>query len=219
MDAKIVKEKIDALHSEVYKQMTDVTKNEYDPEICMPQFEKKRILLKNSYNLDCREDTPKNKKRREKRPGKLEENIVNGSIGAAKEMIKEQYYESITAVSQHRNWLCNEKTARKILKCIFGMIGYEADRIPYMLTVDVITLANQWIEHTKVLYKCSESPDIALDCMITEEMLLTYDIYLLAKKMILIDCSNETDYREKTAMLHKNKTMNALYAAARVLKK
>lgn len=219
MDAKKVKEKIVVLHSEVYKQMTDVTKNEYDPEISMPQCEKKGLSLKNSYNLDFREDTPKNKKRREKRPGKLEENIANGCIDEAKEMIKEQYYESITAVSQHSNWLCNEKTARKIMKCIFGMIGYEADRIPYMLTVDVVTLANKWIEHTKVLYKCCKSPDIALDCMNTEEMLLTYDIYLLTKKMMLIDCSNETDYIVKTEILHKNKTMNALYAAARVLKK
>ena len=96
MDAKKVKEKIDALHSEVYKQMTDVTKNEYDSEISMPQCEKKGISLKNSYNLDCREDTSKNKKRREKRPGKLEENIANGCIDEAKQMIKEQYYESIT---------------------------------------------------------------------------------------------------------------------------
>ena len=220
MDARKIREKIDTLHDEVYRQMADETKNTYDPEVSLSQCRKMGISLKTHYNLESREDTPKNKKRREKRPGKLEEKIAEDCIDEAKEMIKGQYYVSISVLSQHNNWLCNEKTARKLLKCLFTMIGYkDIDRIPKTLAVEVITLANKWIEHTKALYKCCEAPDEALDRMNTEEMLLTYDVYLLAKRMMLIDCDNETDYREKTAMLHKNKTLNALYAAARVLKK
>lgn len=220
MDARKIREKIEALHNEVYRQMVDETKNTYDYEVGLPQCEKMEISLKTNYNLESREDTPKNKKRREKRPGKLEEKIAKDCIDETKEMIKEQYYVSITMLSQHDNWLCNEKTARKLLKCLFTMIGYKnVDRIPKILAVDVITLTNKWIEHTKSLYKCCEAPEKTLDCMNTEEMLLTYDVYLLAKTMILIDCNNETDYREKTTMLHTNNRLNALYAAARVLKK
>lgn len=219
MNANEIREKINALESNVYEKMVYNAKNACDPEVEIPICKKENMQLKKVYNLEGRDDTKANKKRREKRLGKLEENIVSGRIDEVKEMILSYYYMSITGVSKHNEWKCNEKTARKLLNCLFTMIGYKnVDRIPKTLLNDAVTLANKWLDYTKTLYKCCKSPEKALNFMGEEEMLLTYDVYLLAKTMMLIECNNETDYYEKTAMLHKNKKLRAIYAAARELK-
>lgn len=40
MDARKIREKIEALHNEVYRQMVDKTKNTYDYEVGLPQCKK-----------------------------------------------------------------------------------------------------------------------------------------------------------------------------------
>lgn len=98
-------------------------------------------------------------------------------------MIIEHYYASITAISQSNKWLYNEKTARKIIKCLFKLIGYEnIEKIPKAMLDIVIEHANMWREHTNMLYKCCKNPEKALDYMKTEEIKLTYEMYLITKK-------------------------------------
>ncbi|MCD7958637.1 MAG: hypothetical protein LUF89_03755 [Ruminococcus sp.] len=219
MKSNQTQEIIKTINREVHQQMINEEKNTYDPEIVMPLIKIEYIPLKKSYNIMSREDTKTNQKRRAKRPGELEEKIKEGKIAEAREIIKSQYYRSITATSQDERWLCNEKTARKILKSFFTMIGHhDIDKIHKSLANDVIKLGNRWLDHTKNLYICCQSLEKALDCMNAEEMILTYETYLLVKKMILIESDNEQAYHDKAATLLKEKTLNAVYAAGKIMK-
>lgn len=53
--------------------------------------------------------------------------------------------------------------------------------------------------------------------MNTEEIIFTYETYLFVKKIILIESNSKEEYDEKISSLHKNKILNAVYAAARTL--
>ena len=118
-EKEIISEKLNILHSEVYQQMMNEEKNKYDPEIKLPFNKFVHIELKKKYNLANRDDdTIKKQKRREKRPGELELKIKNNQTKEVKEIIKKHYYTSLTGISQHMEYICNEKTARKILKCL-----------------------------------------------------------------------------------------------------
>lgn len=218
-EKEIISEKLNILHSEVYQQMMNEEKNKYDPEIKLPFNKFVHIELKKKYNLANRDgDTIKKQKRREKRPGELELKIKNNQTKEVKEIIKKHYYTSLTCISQHMEYICNEKTARKILKCLFTMTGYSnTEKVPEMLTDEAAELIKKWADHTKTLYKCCKSPEKSLDYMNTEEIIFTYETYLFVKKIILIESNSKEEYDEKISCLHKNKILNAVYAAARTL--
>lgn len=106
----------------------------------------------------------------------------------------------------------------RLIHALFNMIGYNhIKRIPRILVDDILENIRKWIPHTKTVYNCENKPDIMLDEMIAKEMLYTYVFYLIVKKIILIECKSETEYKEKTACLHNVKNRNGVYNAARTI--
>ena len=218
MSTKHENTEFDKLKMDVYTQMTDSQKNAFDPEVRLPVFEEQAVCEKKEYALVNREDTPENRKRREKCPSKLMQLIRNGEYDAAKKQIADQYYCSITAVSQNAKWKCEEKTARKILESMFDLVRYEPARGIHMAVAEeAVELGNEWCESARTLYRCSKPGGKLLDSMKRREFRLTYQTYLLAKKMILIECSDKKDYDNKVAKLHENTELMAVCAAASVL--
>ncbi|WP_294404925.1 hypothetical protein [uncultured Ruminococcus sp.] len=82
---------------------------------------------------------------------------------------------------------------------------------------DVADLINQWLDHAKTLKKCANSTENIFDHLKIDEVILVYHTYLFVKKIILVECTDKADYDAKVAVLHKDKNLCAVYAAARVL--
>lgn len=217
---EIIEERFVKLHEEVYHQMMNEEKNGYDPEIMLPMCSMMdNIPMKNKYSVDSKDDdTFKKMKRRENRLSKLEEHLKNNRLKEAKTIIKNQYCASITEVAQLADDICSVKTAMRLINALFNMIGYNhIERIPRILIDEILENIKKWVSHTKIVYKCEKDPDIMLDEMSAKEMLYTYEFYLIVKKIILIECKSETEYKEKTACLHNVKNRNGVYNAARTI--
>lgn len=71
---RAIEERFAILHNEVYCQMTNAEKNEFDPEVELPVLKEMFIDLKKNYNLSNRKDTFENRRRREKRCSVLMKN-------------------------------------------------------------------------------------------------------------------------------------------------
>ena len=219
-----IKEKFSILHNEVYCQMTNAEKNEFDPEVELPVLKEMFIDLKKNYNLSNREDTFE-KRRREKRCSVLMKKLEDGDFKEAKKEIKSHYFRSINAISVDITDLsgdlqcrCCEKTVREKLRLCFDLVKYKSVKgIPFAMKNDVIVLINQWLDHAKTLKKCAKSTENIFDHLKTDEVLLVYRTYLFVKKIILVECTDKADYDAKVAELHKDKSLCAVYAAARVL--
>ena len=217
-----IKEKFAILHNEVYCQMTNAEKNEFDPEVELPVLKEMFIDLKKNYNLSNREDTFENRRRREKRCSVLMKKLEDGDFKEAKKEIKSHYFRSINAISVDITDLsgdlqcrCCEKTVREKLRLCFDLVKYKSVKgIPFAMKNDVIVLINQWLDHAK---KCAKSTENIFDHLKTDEVLLVYRTYLFVKKIILVECTDKADYDAKVAELHKDKSLCAVYAAARVL--
>lgn len=214
---EIIEERFMKIHEEVFRKLMNEEKNSYDMEITLPMCEMEDISTKKNYNIGNRDnDTPARKKRRENHMSKLEKYIIKGNNKEAEIIIKQSYYASITDVSQKADHICNEKTARKLIKSMFKIIGYSnIDKIPKVLINDVIQHIEKIILHSKTIYKCCRKTDKILSYMDEEEMIYTYEFYLLAKKIILIDSYDKAEYEERLKSLHKNKKVKAVYAAVR----
>ena len=220
-----IKEKFAILHNEVYCQMTNAEKNEFDPEVELPVLKKMPIDLKKIYNLSNREDTFENRRRREERCSVLMKKLEDGDFKEAKKEIKSHYFRSINAISVDITDLsgdlqcrCCEKTVREKLRLCFDLVKYKSVKgIPFAMKNDVIVLINQWLDHAKTLKKCAKSTENIFDHLKTDEVLLVYRTYLFVKKIILVECTDKADYDAKVAELHKDKSLCAVYAAARVL--
>ena len=220
-----IKEKFAILHNEVYCQMTNAEKNEFDPEVELPVLKEMFIDLKKNYNLSNREDTFENRRRREKRCSVLMKKLEDGDFKEAKKEIKSHYFRSINAISVDITDLsgdlqcrCCEKTVREKLRLCFDLVKYKSVKgIPFAMKNDVIVLINQWLDHAKTLKKCAKSTENIFDHLKTDEVLLVYRTYLFVKKIILVECTDKADYDAKVAELHKDKSLCAVYAAARVL--
>lgn len=214
------KERIFQIHKSVYQQMINKEKNGYDPDIILPSIQMlENVPLKKSYNVEYKDsNTHEKQRRRENRPGILETHLKNNRIEQIQQIIIKAYCASITEIAQHAENICSEKTARTLIKKLFTMIGYsDIKRIPRILIDDLLEIVSNLIEHTKTIYNCCSSPDKILDYMNEEIMKNTYKLYLLSKKIILIECTNETDYKERIRNLHTNKKLNAVYAAVKEL--
>ncbi len=217
---EIIEERFVKLHEEVYHQMMNEEKNGYDPEIMLPMCSMMdNIPMKNKYSVISKDDdTFKKMKRREKRLSTLEEHLKNNHSEEAKTIIQKQYCVSITEIAHLAYDICSEKTAMRLIHALFNMIGYNhIKRIPRILVDDILENIRKWIPHTKTVYNCENKPDIMLDEMIAKEMLYTYEFYLIVKKIILIECKSETEYKEKTACLHNVKNRNGVYNVARTI--
>lgn len=220
-----IKEKFAILHNEVYCQMTNAEKNEFDPEVELPVLKEMFIDLKKNYNLSNREDTFENRRRREKRCSVLMKKLEDDDFKEAKKEIKSHYFRSINAISVDITDLsgdlqcrCCEKTVREKLRLCFDLVKYKSVKgIPFAMKNDVIVLINQWLDHAKTLKKCAKSTENIFDHLKTDEVLLVYRTYLFVKKIILVECTDKADYDAKVAELHKDKSLCAVYAAARVL--
>ena len=220
-----IKEKFAILHNEVYCQITNAEKNEFDPEVELPVLKEMFIDLKKNYNLSNREDTFENRRRREKRCSVLMKKLEDGDFKEAKKEIKSHYFRSINAISVDITDLsgdlqcrCCEKTVREKLRLCFDLVKYKSVKgIPFAMKNDVIVLINQWLDHAKTLKKCAKSTENIFDNLKTDEVLLVYRTYLFVKKIILVECTDKADYDAKVAELHKDKSLCAVYAAARVL--
>ena len=220
-----IKEKFAILHNEVYCQMTNAEKNEFDPEVELPVLKKMPIDLKKNYNLSNREDTFENRRRREERCSVLMKKLEDGDFKEAKKEIESHYFRSINAISVDITDLsgdlqcrCCEKTVREKLRLCFDLVKYKSVKgIPFAMKNDVIVLINQWLDHAKTLKKCAKSTENIFDHLKTDEVLLVYRTYLFVKKIILVECTDKADYDAKVAELHKDKSLCAVYAAARVL--
>lgn len=220
-----IEERFAILHNEVYCQMTNAEKNEFDPEVELPVLKKMPIDLKKIYNLSNREDTFENRRRREKRCSVLMKKMEDGDFKEVKKEIKSRYFRSINAISVDITDLsndlqcrCCEKTVREKLRLCFDLVKYKSvKRIPFAMKNDVADLINQWLDHAKTLKKCANSTENIFDHLKTDEVILVYRTYLFVKKIILVECTDKADYDAKVAELHKDKNLCAVYAAARVL--
>ena len=217
MDASQINSTLYALHDEVFQKIYNPAKDNFDIEVKLPEYSKEKIELKKEYLH--KDDSLQKQRRRAKRPGKLEEAITQGHTNQATALIREQYFTSITAVTEQCDeQFCNAKTARKILKCALDMVAYgNVDKIPKSMVSDSLSIVSKWLPHSKILYKCSKTPEMALNYMGMDEIRIAYETYLFAKKLVLVNCDKEEDYREKISSMHNNKIMNAVYAAARAL--
>ena len=152
-------------------------------------------------------------------------NWKDGDFKEAKKEIKSHYFRSINAISVDITDLsgdlqcrCCEKTVREKLRLCFDLVKYKSVKgIPFAMKNDVIVLINQWLDHAKTLKKCAKSTENIFDHLKTDEVLLVYRTYLFVKKIILVECTDKADYDAKVAELHKDKSLCAVYAAARVL--
>lgn len=211
---KKVEEKIREINSAIIAQMAAAEKNSYDLEVTLPQnIEKTDITIKKAYNLENREADELNKKRRENRQSTLETYIIKGKHKEAEEYIRKQHYATIISVAQRIN-IIEERTGRKIIKELFTMIGYNAERIPKAVTGDVEEIVKKWLPHTKTLYGYNRGEIRPLN-MTEEEMTYVYETYILTKKIILINSANKEEYVRNTEKL--NRELTPIYAAIRAL--
>lgn len=218
MDAetrKKVEEIATKINDSILAQMMNEEKNDYDSEIRLPnRMTNEKIVIKKSYNLENRENSGENKKRRESRISTLEKCIIDQKYEEAEEKIQKQHYMALTELALKNND-CNEKTSYKIMKSMFAMIGYDVAMIPKTMVDETITIIKKWIPHSKTIYGYISRKIKPLD-MSQEEMIYVYDTYILVKKIILIDCINKEDYDKRIARL--NKELTPVYAAIRALK-
>ena len=146
-----IEERFAILHNEVYCQMTNAEKNEFDPEVELPVLKKMPIDLKKIYNLSNREDTFENRRRREKRCSVLMKKMEDGDFKEVKKEIKSRYFRSINAISVDITDLsddlqcrCCEKTVREKLRLCFDLVKYKSVKgIPFAMKNDVTVLINQ----------------------------------------------------------------------------
>lgn len=220
---KAVVNTIIAIGNKIAEQMINEEKNRYDPEVQfemeLPEeeesedkMEDETFIIKKSYR--CINEDRKNRKRRENRPGVLEQCILDGKYEEVTERIRRSCYTAITAVSKMSQEYCDERTARKIIHEMFTMIGYRIEMIPCTVVDETIKCMKEWLFHNKTMYKYNRGEIRPLD-MKQEEMLCTYNTYILTKKIILINSSSENEYNENIAKLDKK--LKPVYAAIRAL--
>ena len=91
MDAetrKKVEEIATKISDSILAQMMNEEKNDYDSEIRLPnRMTNEKIVIKKSYNLENRENSGENKKRRESRISTLEKCIIDQKYEEAEEKI------------------------------------------------------------------------------------------------------------------------------------
>ena len=213
-----VQETIRNINEQVIAQMMAAEKNDYDAEVKLPEVNvNTTVMPKRSYNrLIETNNEAKNKKRRENRPSVLEQCILDGKHEEAREMICKKQYTTITSLMQPEEILCNEKTARKILKEMFKMIGYEVEMIPNAVKEETIKCVNNWLDYTESLYNYNKGKIIKPLDMKQDEMQCAYDTYILTKTIILLNSNSQTEYDENIAAL--NSRLKPVYAAIRALK-
>lgn len=213
-----VQETIKNINEQVVAQMMTTEKNDYDAEVKLPEvIVNANVLPKREYRRTIETNNEaKNKKRRENRPSKLEKCILGGRHDEAKEMIQKMHYTAITNLSKSCENICNEKTARKILKEMFKMIGYEVEIIPTVVEEETIECINNWLPHTQMIYDYNKGKIMTPLDMTQDEMTCAYDTYILTKKIILINSNNKTEYDNHIAQL--NKKLMPVYAAIRALR-
>ncbi len=213
-----VQETIRNINEQVVAQMMAPEKNDYDAEVKLPEvIVNANVLPKREYRrtIETNNET-KNKKRRENRPSVLEQCILDGKHEEARKMIRKKQYTTITSLMQPEEILCNEKTARKILKEMFKMIGYEVEMIPNAVKEETIKCVNNWLNYTEPLYNYNKGKIIKPLDMKQDEMTYAYDTYILTKKIILINSNNKTEYDNNIASLDNR--LKPVYAAIRALK-
>ena len=213
-----VQETIRNINEQVIAQMMAAEKNDYDAEVKLPEVNvNTTVMPKRSYNrLIETNNEAKNKKRRENRPSVLEQCILDGKHEEAREMICKKQYTTITSLMQPEEILCNEKTARKILKEMFKMIGYEVEMIPNAVKEETIKCVNNWLDYTESLYNYNKGKIIKPLDMKQDEMQCAYDTYILTKTIILLNSNSQTEYDENIASLDNR--LKPVYAAIRALK-
>lgn len=213
-----VQETIREINKQIIDQMMAAEKNDYDAEVKLPKdIMNTTVMPKRSYNrLIETNNEAKNKKRRENRPSVLEQCILDGKHEEAREMICKKQYTTITSLMQPEEILCNEKTARKILKEMFKMIGYEVEMIPNAVKEETIKCVNNWLDYTESLYNYNKGKIIKPLDMKQDEMQCAYDTYILTKTIILLNSNSQTEYDENIAAL--NSRLKPVYAAIRALK-
>lgn len=213
-----VQETIREINKQIIDQMMAAEKNDYDAEVKLPKdIMNTTVMPKRSYNrLIETNNEAKNKKRRENRPSVLEQCILDGKHEEAREMIRKKQYTTITSLMQPEEILCNEKTARKILKEMFKMIGYEVEMIPNAVKEETIKCVNNWYNYTEPLYNYNKGKIIKPLDMKQDEMQCAYDTYILTKTIILLNSNSQTEYDENIAAL--NSRLKPVYAAIRALK-
>ena len=212
-----VQETIRNINEQVVAQMMAPEKNDYDAEVKLPEvIVNANVLPKREYRRTIETNNEaKNKKRRENRPSKLEQCILDGRHDEAKEMIQKMHYTAITNLSKSCENICNEKTARKILKEMLKMIGYDVEMIPAVMVYETVNCIKKWLPYAGTLYKYNRGRIEPLD-MKKDEMTCAYDTYILTKKIILINSNNKTEYDNNIAQL--NKKLMPVYAAIRALR-
>lgn len=213
-----VQETIRNINEQVVAQMMAPEKNDYDAEVKLPEvIVNANVLPKREYRRTIETNNEaKNKKRRENRPSKLEQCILDGKHEEAKEKIRKMHYTTITSLMQSEEILCNEKTARRIIEEMFKMTGYEVEMIPNAVKEETIKCVNNWLNYTETLYNYNKGKIIKPLDMKQDEMTCAYDTYILTKKIILINSKNKTEYDNNIAQL--NKKQMPVYAAIRALR-
>lgn len=212
-----VQETIRNINEQVVAQMMAPEKNDYDAEVKLPEvIVNANVLPKREYRRTIETNNEvKNKKRRESRPSKLEQCILDGGHEEAKEKVRKMQYIAITNLSKSCENICNEKTARKILKEMLIMIGYDVEMIPAVMVYETVNCIKKWLPYAGTLYKYNRGEIEPLD-MTQDEMTCAYDTYILTKKIILINSNNKTEYDNNIAQL--NKKLMPVYAAIRALR-
>ena len=213
-----VQETIREINKQIIDQMMAAEKNDYDAEVKLPKdIMNTTVMPKRSYNrLIETNNEAKNKKRRENRPSVLEQCILDGKHEEAREMIRKKQYTTITSLMQPEETLCNEKTARKILKEMFKMIGYEVEMIPNAVKEETIKCVNNWYNYTEPLYNYNNDKTIKPLDMKQDEMQCAYDTYILTRTIILLNSNSQTEYDENIASLDNR--LKPVYAAIRALR-
>ena len=206
------------INEQVVAQMMAPEKNDYDAEVKLPEvIVNANVLPKREYRRTIETNNEaKNKKRRENRPSVLEQCILDGKHEEASEMIRKKQYMTITSLMQPEEILCDEKTARKILKEMFKMIGYEVEMIPNAVKEETIKCVNNWLNYTEPLYNYNKGKIIKPLDMKQDEMQCAYDTYILTKTIILLNSNSQTEYDENIASLDNR--LKPVYAAIRALK-
>ena len=212
-----VEETIKTINENIITQMLNEDKNSYDKEIQLPEnVTTPDVVHKRAYNTNMDTmDNEKNKKRRENRPSVLEQCVLDGKLEEAEQRIRKAHYTAITNVAQEAVDYCDEKTARRILKEMLTMIGYDAEMIPAVTVNETVRCIEKWVPYARTLYKYNQGKIDPLD-MNKDEMTCTYDTYILTKKIILINSNDKTEYDKNIAKLYKK--LKPVYAAIRALR-
>ena len=212
-----------------FDKMYNSEKNDYDPDIKLPEPQKEVIETKKTYNKLDQDN--KNQKRCQNRLSEFEKKLLKNKKDAddekyINEKIKKQYYYSIKSFAEKYDNNSNqddnsrvEKTIRTTLTTLFKIIGCDdITMIPKVISDDIYAIIDKFKKGKHNLNICTEKPDEILRHLNDEERMALYEFYLASKQIILLESIDKNNYDTRISKLRNDETIKKVYEMGKILK-